>query len=86
MNGESEQKHIRWIRFTDHALERFTERIKPLWYSIQDIMDDIKLWWKLIVLWKDWWYKIVGKIWVYTLAKDRIVYDWIIITMYMKYT
>lgn len=76
-----QKKMPRGVRFTDHALQRFQERMSIHWYSVEDIINDIKKWWKCVRDAGQGEYQLLGQLGKYIFAKDRVSHDWIIITV-----
>ena len=82
---ENPKTQKRWIRFTDHALARYQERIAKYGYSQEQIINDLRKWWRSI-RWDtqgDNAYSVKGSIATYTIAKDRKTFDWVIITIFL---
>ena len=65
---------------TTHAKCRCHERfIIPDWLTEEDVINDLKKWWKTIRLWQRWKRSIMWHLGIYIMSKDFVV-----ITMYKK--
>ena len=73
----------RWIRFSNHALARYNERVAPLGISLTQVRDDITKNRRSIKASFDE-FEVGWRLAKYILAKDRKTHDFIIITIYVS--
>lgn len=61
------------VKFTAHAIERYEQRMRPMWFTLEDVKKDVDNWWKWIRMERDNRFYVNWKIWHYIIARDKTV-------------
>jgi len=77
-------KKKRWVRFSNHAYQRYKERLLPYGFTLEDIYKDIFNWRQKVKPAWDGTYEVRWNRADYVLAKAKLSYDWLVITVYVS--
>ena len=61
-------------KLTEHAKIRFDQRFDSMWYDMEDILFDLKKWWRSIRTWaKEWTFSVLWNLGRYIISKDMTI-------------
>ena len=78
-SNKNKKSMVKEVVFTAHSMDSFTKRFQPLWWTIDDVVNDIKNWRRSVRVGADWRISVRWKIWFYVLQK----WTGIVVTMYI---
>ena len=82
---ESLKKPVtRGVNFTTHAENRYNERIAPYWYSLEQVKNDFQKNWRRVKKTWEGTFEAKWAIATYVFARDRISFDYVILTLYLS--
>ena len=66
----------KWVlpTMTEHAKLRFSQRFDWCGHTFEEVMNDVKKWWRTIRAWnEEWKFTVLWKIWKYVISRDMTI-------------